>query len=241
MDGTPASGQPLPAVPLAPAQARRIATAFLPSRPWGNRSTYYYARAKLGSDPLYDGVLRSLPATTLPLLDLGCGLGLLGHVMRQRGCMKPYAGVDVDAGKIATATRAARQAGLQQVRFDHADLQCALPPHAGDVALLDVLQYLDASAQSTLLRAAAERVAPGGTLVLRTPLALGDRRDHATRMADRLAWLSGWMGTRPRHYPGRSVLQSVLARSGLHLQTVQPLHGRTPFNSWLLVAVRPPR
>ncbi len=236
----PASDPPLHALPLAPAQAHRIATAFLPHRPWGNRSTYYYTRAKLGSDPLYDGVLRSLPAASLPLLDLGCGLGLLGHVMRQRGGVKPYVGVDVDPGKIAAATRAARHAGLQAMRFQHADLQHPLPPHVGDVALLDVLQYFDAPAQAMLLQAAAGRVAPGGRLVLRTPLALGDRRDRTTRMADRLAWLSGWMGMRPRHYPGRLVLQELLARSGLHLVALQPLHGRTPFNSWLLVAVRPP-
>ncbi len=240
MHGTPASDSPLHAVPLTPAQAQRIAAAFLPRRLWGNRSTYYYTRTKLRSDPLYDGVLRSLPGTSLPLLDLGCGLGLLGHVMRQRGCMKPYVGVDVDAGKIAAATHAAAHAGLQAVRFQHTDLQQGLPPHAGDVALLDVLQYLDAAAQARLLQAAAGCVAPGGTLVLRTPLALGDRRDRTTRVADRLAWLSGWMGMRPRHYPGRAVLQELLTRSGLHLVTLRPLHGRTPFNSWLLVAVRPP-
>jgi hypothetical protein len=49
----------------------------------------------------------------------------------------------------------------------------------------------------------------GGRLLLRTPLATGDGRDRTTRVADRLAWLVGWMGTRPRHRP--QVLQATLA------------------------------
>jgi len=241
MTVVPAGTPPLPASPLPATHARQIASAFLPETPWGNRGTYYYTRAKLGSDPLYDGVLQSLQQeTTRPLLDLGCGIGLLGHVMRQRGRAQSYLGVDVDAGKIARAETAARRAGLAEVRFQRADLQQALPPHAGDVLALDVLQYFDAPAQAALLQAAADRVAPGGKLILRTPLALGGHRDQATRLADRLAWLSGWMGTRPRHYPERERLLELLARAGLRPGALRPLHGRTPFNSWLLVAERPP-
>jgi len=88
------------------------------------------------------------------------------------------------------------------------------------------------------LKAASARVAPGGSLLLRTPLATGDRRDRTTRVADRLAWLVGWMGTRPRHYPDPALLRATLAEAGLQVGEVRPLHGRTPFNSWLLVAQR---
>ncbi|HHJ1607628.1 TPA: hypothetical protein ACQGUA_005952, partial [Pseudomonas aeruginosa] len=90
-----------------------------------------------------------------------------------------------------------------------------------------------------LLRAASAQVAHGGRLLLRTPLATRDGRDRTTRVADRLAWLIGWMGTRPRHYPDPQVLQTTLAEAGLQVTAPRPLHGRTPFNSWLLVAKRP--
>ena len=63
-------------------------------------------------------------------------------------------------------------------------------------------------------------------------------RDRTTRVADRLAWLIGWMGTRPRHYPDPQVLQATLIEAGLQVTSPRPLHGRTPFNSWLLVAHR---
>ena len=42
---------------FAPAAAKRIATAFLPVRWYGNRYDYYYTLAKLRTDPLYPGVL----------------------------------------------------------------------------------------------------------------------------------------------------------------------------------------
>jgi len=224
--------------PLSKAASARIATAFLPEKRWGNRRDYFYTRAKLASDPLYDGVLQSLPDDGLPLLDLGCGLGLLAHVLHQREAGNAYLGVDVDAGKVARGERAARRAGLVDARFACVDVQAPLPSHHGHVALLDVLQYLDAGPQRALLRAAAASVAPGGRLLLRTPLAIGDARDRTTRIADRLAWLIGWMGTQPRHYPAAAQLESELLATGLRVITLSPLHGRTPFNSWLLVAER---
>ena len=72
------------------------------------------------------------------VLDLGCGLGLFAHVLRQRGGTQHYLGVDVDAGKITRAQRAA--ADLQDVRFDCVDVQAPLPAQSGHVLLLDVLQ-----------------------------------------------------------------------------------------------------
>uniref|UniRef100_UPI002FD96B15 methyltransferase domain-containing protein n=1 Tax=Stenotrophomonas cyclobalanopsidis TaxID=2771362 RepID=UPI002FD96B15 len=116
MDGLPGNGTPLNCSPLERGQARAIAEAFRPVQAWGNRRDYYYTRGKLGSDPLYDGVLQHLPDDGLPLLDLGCGLGLFAHVLRQRGRGQPYLGVDVDAGKIARAQRAGGD--LEEVRFD---------------------------------------------------------------------------------------------------------------------------
>lgn len=215
-----------------------IATAFLPDSPWGNRSRYYYVQAKLRSDPLYHGVLQALPTDALPVLDLGCGLGLLGHVMRLQGRAQGYVGVDVDAGKIHHAHHALQRAGLVDARVDPLDLRRPLPAHCGHVAVLDVLHYLDAPSQTLLLRAAAARVTAGGRLLLRTPLDTGDGRDRTTRLTDRLGWLSGWMRTRPRHYPRPEALTEILVEAGLEVERPRALHGRTPFNSWLLVAHR---
>ncbi|KRG42317.1 methyltransferase [Stenotrophomonas panacihumi] len=218
-------------------QARAIARAFLPARRWGSRYDYHYVQAKLRTDPLYAGVLATLRGTPWPVLDLGCGLGLLAHALRAGEQAQGYLGVDIDAAKIARATRAAQVAGLHDVRFTALDLAEALPAHAGSVALLDVLQYLPATRQQALLAEAATRLAPDAPLVIRTPLAGDHPRGRFTRIADRLGHLSGWMRTSPRDYPSREGLLATLASLGLQGEC-SPLYGNTPFNNWLVVARR---
>jgi len=219
------------------ATADRIARAFLPARWDGNRWHYYYSRIKLGSDPLYPGVAAALRGSTLPLLDLGCGIGLLAHALRAGGVDLAYRGVDNDAGKIAQARRAATTAGLRDARFEVVDLAHAFPSHQGSVALLDVLQYLDDAAQQRLLGAAIAMVAPGGRLVLRTGIEDGSPRMRLTKGFDRVANMLGWMNAAPRNYPRAEVLRRVLHEAGLEA-TFASLRGKTPFNNWLVVATR---
>ena len=223
--------------PFAPAAAKRIATAFLPARWYGNRYDYYYTLAKLRTDPLYPGVLAALRGTDAPLLDLGCGLGLLAHALRSDGQPIPYAGVDIDASKIARAPRIAQQAGLDDVRFDVLDLARGLPVHSGSVAILDVLQYLSLERQSELLAQVAGMVTPTGKLVIRTGLGDETGRGRTTRITDRLAHWTGWMQEVPKQYPTRAGLDSQLRSHGLNV-SMQPLYGNTPFNNWLVVAER---
>ncbi len=209
----------------------------MPTQRFGNRRDYYYSRGKLGSDPLYPGVLDALAPCSRPLLDIGCGLGLLAHVLRQNQRHQAYIGVDIDPDKIARAQRAGARAALHDARFDCVDASAALPDHHGSVALLDVLQYLPAETQPVLLGEAAARVAPGGRLVIRTTLADNSGRDRTTRVTDMLAHLVGWMGTRPRHYPDAASVRAPLEAAGLQL-AMAPLYGNTPFNNWLVTAVR---
>ncbi|HEY4555194.1 MAG TPA: class I SAM-dependent methyltransferase, partial [Lysobacter sp.] len=126
--------------PLDAASAQSIARAFLPTHPLGNRWDYYYTRTKLGTDPLYPGVCEALRGCDAPLLDMGCGLGLLAHTLRAAGIDVPYTGVDSDAGKIERGRRVAARAQLRGVAFETVDLARTIPAHRGSVAILDVLQ-----------------------------------------------------------------------------------------------------
>lgn len=207
-----------------------IARAFLPSR-WH----YHYARSKLRSDPLYGGVIDALRGTAAPLLDLGCGIGLLAHALRAEGAGFEYRGVDNDAGKIAIAQAAATRAALRDVRFEVADLARAFPGHSGSVAILDLLQFLPPQAHSPLLANAAAHLTPDARLVIRTGLADGNWRSHVTRGVDVLSRALRWMNTGPKRYPTRAGLAAELAALGLEC-SFRPLWGRTPFNNWLVVA-----
>ena len=221
-----------------PATAARIARAYLPAHPLGNRWDYYYSRAKLGSDPLYPGVLQALRGSQAPLLDLGCGLGLLAHALRLDGQAMAYRGVDNDAAKIERARNVAGKSELADTEFEVVDLAKGPPAHQGSVAILDVLQYLDATAQQALIGEAIGMLTPGARLVIRTALGDNSRRGQTSRITDRLANLIGWMQSRPKCYPDVEAMRARFVEAGLQT-TFSPLYGNTPFNNWLIVATKP--
>lgn len=223
--------------PMDADAARGIARAFLPERALGNRYDYYYTLAKLRTDPLYPGVLDALCGHEAPLLDLGCGLGLLAHALRRDGRRMPYLGVDIDAPKIARARRIAERAGLAGVRFDVVDLAAGYPPHRGSVAILDVLQFLQPQRQAEVVDAMVAMLEPGAKLVIRTGLDDGSRRARITRTTDVFARLVGWMNAAPIHYPDADMLRKRFDAAGLRSE-FSPLAGDTPFNNWLVVATR---
>jgi len=222
---------------MPPGQAVRIARAYLPEHPLGNRWDYYYSRAKLGSDPLYPGVSEALRGTRAPLLDLGCGLGLLAHTLRADGIGLAYRGVDSDAAKIRRAGRAAVRVGLDEARFAVMDLSRELPEHRGSVAMLDVLQFIPYPAQARAIDAMIAMLVPGARLVIRTGLDDGTGRARVTRAVDLFSRALGWMNAMPRYYPDGEALRARLQDAGLRVQFT-PLFGRTPFNNWRIVAAK---
>jgi 2-polyprenyl-3-methyl-5-hydroxy-6-metoxy-1,4-benzoquinol methylase len=221
--------------PLPREQVRAIAQMFRPRRLREGYWDYYYTRAKLGSDPLYPGVCAALHGTTAPVLDLGCGLGLLAHALRAQGIALPYRGVDNDADKIARARRAAAQ--LSDVGFDTVDLANEQPRHRGSVVLLDVLQFIPPQAQARTLEAAIAMLMPGAKLVIRTGLADGSGRAHVTRAVDVFSRVLGWMNAGPSRYPDAGELRARLEAAGLQVEFM-PLYGKTPFNNWRVVATK---
>lgn len=220
------------------ATADAIARAFLPSRWPGNRWHYHYSRTKLGSDPLYPGVVDVLRGSTAPLLDLGCGIGLLAHALRASGIDLSYRGVDNHAAKIAQARRAAGNAGLRDVAFEVVDLAAGLPAHRGSVAILDVLQFVTPQVQGAILDAAIAMLVPGATLVLRTGLDDGSNRARLTRRIDVFSRMLGWMNAGPKRYPDAEALRARFETAGLTSEFTS-LSGNTPFNNWRIVATKP--
>ena len=220
------------------ATAHRIAQAFRPERWYGDRKHYFYAQAKLRSDPLYPGILAALRGSTAPLLDLGCGIGLLAHAMRASGIALPYRGVDIDAGKITRARAATAKAALRDVGFDCVDLSQGLPAHQGSVAILDVLQFVSPAAQDAILDGAVAMLVPGAKLLIRTGLDDGSLRARTTRRIDAISRTLRWMNAGPQRYPDADALRARFDAAGL-VPEFTPLYGRTPFNNWRVVATRP--
>jgi cyclopropane fatty-acyl-phospholipid synthase-like methyltransferase len=196
-----------------------------------------YTATKLRTDPLYSALAENLRGSDLPLLDLGCGLGLSAFYLRSKGIGVPIHGLDYDSRKIDSARLAATAAGITDVSFSHHDARTGLPEHAGNVSILDILQFFTPDEQESLLRLAASRVAPDGKLIVRSGLRDDSWRFKITVLGDWLAKATFWMKAAPTHYPTVEDFQQILSSFGS--VTICPLWGGTPFNNHLIVLSRP--
>ena len=113
----------------------------------------------------FRAVAVELPASG-PILEVGCGHGLLSLFLALASPDRRVTGVDVDGEKL-TAARAAADAGGLPVTFDVvAGPELPPGPWAG-TAIIDVLYLLAADEQRALLRSCAQQLAPGGVLAVK--------------------------------------------------------------------------
>lgn len=194
-----------------------------------------YARSKLSTDPLYAAVAERLRAHTFPLLDIGCGVGLMPFYLRETGYAGPIVGIDHDGRKIAEARRMA--ASYSDLEFATADARGAIR-RGSSVLLLDVLHYLTTDEQEQLLTAASEAVAPGGLVIIREAVRDGSWRYRLTYLQETFARSVRWLKATRLNFPTREFVVGPFLSRGFDVE-VAPLWGRTPFNSYLFVFRRP--
>jgi 2-polyprenyl-3-methyl-5-hydroxy-6-metoxy-1,4-benzoquinol methylase len=219
--------------PLSPASLQRIASLY--PRIWDYN--HYYVPSKLRTDPVYSAGVSEIGGSALPVLDIGCGIGLLAFYLRESGVTADITGCDYDAWKITNAKCMAERGGYAGLTFLAADARTGLPDFSGNVVILDILQFFKRPEQEALLRLAATRVAEGGKLVIRSGLQDDSTRFRITVAGDWLAKLTFWMKSGPVCYPDCELFESVLGSAGLKVQ-ISPLWGGTPFNNHLIVAER---
>lgn len=201
-------------------------------RRWPN--LYYYAQGKLALDPAYPAVARELAASPHPLLDLGCGMGLLAAWLRAHGHRAPIRGLDVDGEKIRIAQDLL---GAEEASFQAGDA-LDFGSHSGDVVMLDVLHYFDDARQQRLLEKIADSVAPGGTALIRVTLNDKSWRFTATKLEEWFVHACGWIPTTGWNFPFREEVGRAFRAGGL-AEEVRPMWGCTPFNSYLFTFRRP--
>jgi SAM-dependent methyltransferase len=214
----------------APFDYAKLAGLF--GSPW-HRS---YVKSKLRTDPLYDGVFEELKDAELPLLDLGCGLGLLAFYLRERGLEFPIMGIDYDPRKIEDAARLASEnyADRGSLEFKVGDAREGIPDFEGNVTILDILQFFTPEEQDRLLSNAASCVESGGKLVIRSALRKRGWRFRVTQIGDLIAKVTFWMKAAPTHYPSEDSIRQTLENAGME-GDCRPLWGKTPFSNYLLV------
>lgn len=193
----------------------------------------HYVASKLRSDRIFARAYELLRDSAEPILDVGCGVGLLPFYLRARGWMQPVIGVDIDARKLGRAREIAAN-GYQHITFLEQDAGGQLPDLAGNVTLFDVLHYVAPAKQTALLHAAALRVAPGAMLLIRDCPRDGSARYYATHLAERFAQAISWNVAAPLHFPTREAITSAFKPSEFTADE-QPMWGGGPFNNRLWI------
>ena len=197
-----------------------------------------YVRSKLASDPVYLSVWSRVGSRNNPLLDLGCGVGLLAFYLRERGWSAPITGIDTDPPKIKAAqgVAAGRYEGLH---FEVGNALDYLREFRGDVAMLDLLHYLTDEDQDLLIRRATEAAAGGGMIVIRDCLREPGWRFALTSLQERFARAIRWLNVPMLNFPSRDRIVGTLQACGFKVE-VEPMWGRTPFNNYLITATSVP-
>lgn len=190
------------------------------------RALQGYVRWKVRTDLAYSAARDALCGRTTPLIDLGCGVGLLPLYLREHGHTVPMVGIDFDQRKIDVARKAARR--YQGIEFIAGDARDALPG-GRDVVLLDILHYFDSVSQQTILANAASA---GDVVVIRQGIRDGSWRHRLTAIVDGLARVFRWMKAERLNFPTRTEIEAPFADFDA---VVRPLWGKMPYNSYLFV------
>ncbi|MDQ3198192.1 MAG: class I SAM-dependent methyltransferase [Verrucomicrobiota bacterium] len=208
------------------AACARVAARF------GERWLRIYALRKLRSDPVFPAAFELFAGSDQPLVDVGCGVGLLAFYLRERNFRPPINGLDTDRRKVERANAVASGVyhDLQFIEQDACDPIAA----TGNIVLFDLLHYLRPEDQSRLLDRLAPRVAPGGMLVIRDCPRDDNWRYWLTYLGERFAQGTTWNMKAALHFPTREKVFAAFEEDEFS-RAVEPLWGRTPFNNHLFI------
>jgi 2-polyprenyl-3-methyl-5-hydroxy-6-metoxy-1,4-benzoquinol methylase len=191
-----------------------------------------YVGSKLRRDPIYPAACELFSGSDEPILDIGCGLGLLAFYLRERGCRQPILGFDVDARKTRQGRSIASR--YRDVDLRYQDVQESIPAFSGNIALFDVLHYMPLVAQTSLLSRLAQCVAPGALLVIRDCPRDNGPRFWMTYVAEKFAQAVSWNLNTSFHFPSRERIAEAFNENEFERES-RPLWGTLPFNNQLFI------
>jgi 2-polyprenyl-3-methyl-5-hydroxy-6-metoxy-1,4-benzoquinol methylase len=205
----------------------RVATQFR------QRWLRHYVRGKLRRDKIYPTAFELLRSSAEPILDVGCGVGLLAFYLRERGCRQRVVGLDVDARKIRYGA-GITEASYRDVDLRFHDVEQTIPEFSGNVALLDVLHYLSPAKQQALLDRLSGCVGLDGVLIIRDCPREPRPRYWLTLLAEKFAQTIMWNRGGSLHFPSRAGIDAAFGPAEFGRET-RPLWGGSPFNNHIFI------
>ena len=204
----------------------------------GGRWLRGYIKGKLGADPVFSSAEAAIAGRSGLVVDLGCGLGLLGMWLRVFGNNHPYRGCDLSGWKIFAGNAAARKLGYDNISLSEGTM-LEFPLHgAAFVCAFDVLHYLTPAEQLLFLSRLAEAARKGSVILLRTGVRGCGWRSVFTVLEELWTRGTGWIGGGRINFPRLDWLVGEFQEQGCSVEA-RALWGKTPFSShWLQVCAR---
>jgi hypothetical protein len=193
---------------------------------------------KLAIDPLFETAWKFIVLRGAPVVEIGCGLGLLGITMRAAGLVERYRGSDTSVWKINKAKQAMRYFGFEEVGYEVNDALSTQIPAGATVCLFDSLHLLPPDEQESLLDRLAGAAESGSLVLIRTAFRNSGLRYYSTLLKEYLTRPGFWIRGGVIFFPERGELLAAFTRRGLQT-AVSPLWGGMPFGGHLIVVERP--
>lgn len=224
--------------------------ADLASQPYraAGRFAYHFARGKLGSDPMFPGLLeRGLIPDNARILDLGCGQGLLAAWLlaaRQSyatgewpaGWAEPGQPADIRGVDLqSTDIQRAQTALGAPARFEQGDICHVDFGQADVVVIMDVLHYVDIPAQDEVLRRVRAALPANGLFITRVGDADAGLAFKLSNWVDRTVNFFRGNGLLPTHGRPLREWKQTLGSLGFHVEAAD-MNGGLPFANVMLIA-----
>lgn len=203
------------------------------------RFIHGFVRGKLLHDPVYRAIvqLNSLPAQG-NIVDLGCGRGiLLALLTTMRHLNKPvinhlhFKGIELRAKD----ARVAHETLGTDADIVHADIRNQRLESCQSFILLDVLLYMQAHEQESLLFQIAQALSPDGVLMMREADAGAGLRYIITWLGERCCALARGHWRQHYHYRSQKEWLRILESLGFSIE-IYPMSEGTPFANVLFIA-----
>lgn len=160
------------------------------------------------------GILMDTDLGSGPVVDLGCGYGMMLALVAFKDPTRPLRGCDLDARRVRAAHGALE--GYDS-NVELADARRFEVSGAGLILLIDVLQYLSLEDQQALLARCVAALRPGGILIIREPDTSAGWRWWMTQALDLVAVKLHRAASRPS-YQHADTLAATLAAAGLAVE-----------------------
>ena len=180
--------------------------------------TEWYVRVKMKMENSYSFFHELLPREGV-ITDIGCGMGQMDLMLSMYCPQRRIVGIDYDEEKIAVARNSWLLKTLPSLEFRCGDASSCGLPESDAFVISDMLHYMPYGGQSALIRRCAEKLRPGGIMIVRDSDSENSRGQKMTALSElfstRILAFNRTEGE--LHFVSRSGMAAIAESAGLEM------------------------